>query len=209
MPMSSTKMNVLLVVAACATGYAFIKASSYISRSYKENTTIVNDTITPSINNVDPRKRFFNDEFDTIKDAAIRNNLDPNTQLFSLLLAIRRAENGRAGREFGVLHPRAVNTNLDVQAGWASATVVKNYDRWLNEDNTNRNFFEFLGSKYAPVGADNDQDNLNQHWVANVEFWFGVLENGINNLDENMPWTPVSKEYAKKFDLPVIAELYK
>ena len=30
-------------------------------------------------------------------------------------------------------------------------------------------FIEFLGSRYCPVGADNDPTNLNIHWIKNVK----------------------------------------
>lgn len=33
-------------------------------------------------------------------------------------------------------------------------------------------FIAFLGSRYAPVGADNDPDNLNSNWVKNVSYFY-------------------------------------
>ncbi len=30
-------------------------------------------------------------------------------------------------------------------------------------------FIEFLGSRYAPVGAKNDPTNLNKNWIKNVK----------------------------------------
>jgi len=32
-------------------------------------------------------------------------------------------------------------------------------------------YLEFLGRRYAPVGASNDKDDLNRHWLDNVT-WF-------------------------------------
>lgn len=30
-------------------------------------------------------------------------------------------------------------------------------------------FIEFLGSRYAPIGATNDPNNLNKNWITNVK----------------------------------------
>lgn len=35
----------------------------------------------------------------------------------------------------------------------------------------NGDFIEFLGSRYAPIGADNDPTGLNKNWVGNVKFF--------------------------------------
>ncbi len=113
----------------------------------------------------DELSRLFPKEYDTIVEAAKRNTCKGDD--FLILLAIRKAENGRAGREFGILHPRAIDTNLDTQAGWAAATIVKNRARWIKQGKPGR-FIKFLGSKYCPVGAENDPDGLNKHWVGNV-----------------------------------------
>ena len=39
-------------------------------------------------------------------------------------------------------------------------------------------FITFLGSRYAPVGADNDPHNLNAHWVRNVKFFYNQFTGG-------------------------------
>lgn len=96
---------------------------------------------------------------------AIEVNIRPECRelLAPIVAAIRYAENGRAGREYGILHPR-VKPTYRSQAGWCAATVQKNYDRW----NKVGDFIEFLGARYCPVGADNDPTGLNRHWVGNV-----------------------------------------
>lgn len=111
-------------------------------------------------------------ELPTIYKAAKRNNCEGEN--LKILLAIRQAENGRAGREFGVLHPKAVNTNLDTQAGWAAATVVKNRARWEKAGKPG-DFITFLGKRYCPVDADNDPTGLNKHWIGNVKMWVGRI----------------------------------
>jgi len=102
-------------------------------------------------------------------DAAITRNIPSEhiALLSPVVYAIRRAENGRAGREFGVLHPRAIDTNLDTQAGWCAATVYKEWVRQGRPSNMGT-FIPLLGNRYCPVGADNDPTGLNRHWVKNV-----------------------------------------
>jgi len=118
-------------------------------------------------------RKYFSGEFETIINAAKRN--DCTGDLFYILLAIRKAESGRKGLEFGVLHPKARNTNLDTQSGWAAATVVKNYKRWKDAGSVGC-FIVFLGNRYCPVGADNDPNGLNKNWVRNVKTWYFRLK---------------------------------
>jgi hypothetical protein len=116
-------------------------------------------------------QQHFGAELPTIVEAALANDCHSD-QLFTVLLAIRKAEKGGHGREFGILHPRALNQarSLRVQAGWCAATIRKNYERWIKA-NDGRDFIQFLGDRYCPVGADNDPDDLNTHWKGNVRFW--------------------------------------
>lgn len=116
-------------------------------------------------------------EFDTISKAAARNFC--KGKLFSILLAIRKAENGPAGFEFGVV--AAKGTNLDKQAGYAAATIVKNYSRfrdsiglrgelkeWWAED-----FIGFLACRYCPPSVDLEG---HENWIKNVKHWYAVFE---------------------------------
>lgn len=120
----------------------------------------------------DKAKEKFGDELPIIEKAALRNNC--TGKKFMLLLAIRKAENGGPGLEFGVLHPKAKGTNLNTQAGWAAATVVKNYARW-QKSGSKDTFIGFLSKVYCPIGADNDPNGLNEHWRGNVETVFDNL----------------------------------
>jgi hypothetical protein len=101
-------------------------------------------------------------------DDAVRVNIRPECvrELAPIVAAIRYAENGRAGREYGILHPR-VKPTYRSQAGWCAATVQKNYDRWVKAGSKGE-YIKFLGARYCPVGADNDPHGLNKHWVKNV-----------------------------------------
>lgn len=115
-------------------------------------------------------------EFRVISIAAERN--DCRGDDFLILLAIRKAENGLSGREFGILHPRAIDTNLDIQAGWCAATIVKNRVRWVRAGKPVP-FIEFLGKRYCPVGVKNDPSGLNRNWIKNVKYWFNKLKKEI------------------------------
>lgn len=99
---------------------------------------------------------------------AIRVNIRPECRntLTPIVAAIRYAENGGAGREYGILHPR-VKPTYRSQAGWCAATVQKNYDRWTKAGSKGP-FINFLGRRYCPIGADNDPNGLNKHWIPNV-----------------------------------------
>ena len=101
----------------------------------------------------------------------IRKDLRPT--LAPIVAAIRHAENGSAGREYGVLGAgvrRDMKRKGDTyrpQAGWCAATVQKTWDRWVKAGKPG-DFITFLGKRYCPVGADNDPNGLNKHWVNNV-----------------------------------------
>ena len=95
----------------------------------------------------------------------IRSEL--RSKLAPVVAAIRFAENGRKGREYGILHPR-VKPTYRSQAGWCAATVQKNYDRWTKAGSKG-DFITFLGNRYCPVGAENDPTGLNKHWIHNVK----------------------------------------
>ena len=92
--------------------------------------------------------------------------LELRSKLAPVVAAIRFAENGGKGREYGILHPR-VKPTYRSQAGWCAATVQKNFDRWTKAGRKG-DFITFLGNRYCPVGAENDPTGLNKHWQKNV-----------------------------------------
>ena len=51
-----------------------------------------------------------------------------------------------------------------------AATVQKTYDRWKKAGSPG-DFITFLGKRYCPVGAENDPNGLNRHWIRNVRHW--------------------------------------
>lgn len=103
---------------------------------------------------------------------AVQVNIRPSLQadLAPMVAAIRHAERGGRGREYGVLNARA-EVSYRAQAGWCAATVQKNYDRWM-ADGANGDFVSFLGQRYAPIGASNDPNGLNRNWVPNVSHYY-------------------------------------
>ncbi|KKL62975.1 hypothetical protein LCGC14_2179820 [marine sediment metagenome] len=107
--------------------------------------------------------------------AAIRNKCTSKTD-FAILLAIRLQENGRAGLEFGIMHPDA--NDLDSQAGWCAATIVKNRKRWLKAGRP-WDFITFLALRYCPPSAD-FQGHIN--WIKNVRYFVrnSRLRSGMN-----------------------------
>lgn len=90
---------------------------------------------------------------------------------YALILAIRVAERGRRGFEFGVVAVK--DTDLRTQCEWACATVLENFRRFRESEE--EDFIAFLGKRYAPVGASNDPGNLNQYWVDNVRFYYNLF----------------------------------
>lgn len=98
-----------------------------------------------------------------VKQAADRNGCFGDDYL--LLKAIWKAENGRPGREFGIMNPKA-NT-LDLQAGWCAASIIKSRARWEKAGKPG-DFITFMGNRYCPPNAH----PLNKNWVTNVTYWF-------------------------------------
>jgi len=109
-------------------------------------------------------------EADVIAREAARTGTDP-----ALLTAIRKAENGRQGREFGVLSAAA--PTLDAQARVAANTVRNTLLRYAQRGGQpvdpasgryTEGFLRYLSARYAPVGAPNDPLGLNRNHAANL-----------------------------------------
>ena len=105
-----------------------------------------------------------------IKDAASRAAVDPR-----FLGALRRAENGGPGREFGVLSVSA--PTYEDQVRLAAASIRRNVERFEASGRVavdpatgrySEEFIRFFSNRYAPVGAANDPTGLNQHHARNL-----------------------------------------
>ena len=101
-------------------------------------------------------------------DDAIKVNIRPECvrELAPIVAAIRYAENGKT-YQYGIIHKRCPK-GYRPQAGWCAATVQKNYDRWVKAGRKG-DYVTFLGKRYCPIGADNDPNGLNKHWIPNVK----------------------------------------
>jgi len=99
---------------------------------------------------------------------AVRVNIRPElrAKLAPIVAAIRYAENGTT-YQYGIIHKRC-KAGYRNQAGWCAATVQKNYDRWVKAGRKGE-YLAFLAKRYCPIGADNDPNDLNQHWLGNVK----------------------------------------
>lgn len=114
----------------------------------------------------------FGAEQAVIDQAAVRNHCTGDLRL--VLYAIRKAESGGPGNEFGVKSPDA--TDLNSQAGWAAATVVKSYKRFLGSGGRAGDmdsFIEYLSNRYCPT-ADDPVGHSN--WITNVRHWYERLK---------------------------------
>lgn len=109
-------------------------------------------------------------EAEVIVREARRSGIDP-----ALLIALRRTENGRAGREFGVLSIPAFG--LEEQARVAANTVRKTMARFERQGGTvvdpatgryTEDFLRFFSARYAPAGVANDPLGLNRFHAANL-----------------------------------------
>jgi hypothetical protein len=100
---------------------------------------------------------------------------------FAFMLAIRMAEQGRKGIEFGVLHPDAINTDLEEQAIWSICTIIKNSVRWhmLRKQNVELDYITYFGGRWCPIGASNDPTGLNKHWVSNARYYYSIFNKPV------------------------------
>ncbi len=122
----------------------------------------------------------FGGEYKIIMAAAHRNACVQENML--ILFAIRKAENGPPGLEFGVLY--VAGTDLDTQAGWAAATIMKNRKRWTEAQDKlfgYKGFIFFLGNKYCPSEVDKT-GNIN--WIRNVTYWYEKFKGKENEMSK-------------------------
>lgn len=126
------------------------------------------------------------EEIQAILPVAHRYGVDPQ-----FVAAIRKAENGSPGREFGILSIPAPTYSDQLLA--CVKTVrgrLKDYPQnpFLYTKNTegefrliySTQFITYLGSKYAPTkNASNDPKGLNTNWVKNVSKFYSIFSKEI------------------------------
>lgn len=96
-----------------------------------------------------------------------------------LVDAIYRAEGGaKAKKPFGILSVPCSGYSDCRKV--ALNTVRNNWKRWeagTHGAAKHRTYLDFLGSRYCPVGAGND-NGTNRFWVRNVSAIYGQLNQG-------------------------------
>jgi hypothetical protein len=109
-------------------------------------------------------------EEDLIRAAASQAAIDPR-----FLHALRRAENGGPGREFGVLSVPA--PTYQDQARLAAQSIRRSVERFDAQGRSaidpvtgryTEEFIKFFSSRYAPIGAGNDPAGLNRFHARNL-----------------------------------------
>jgi hypothetical protein len=83
--------------------------------------------------------------------------------------AVKFAENNK--RNHGVLSVKTTNPSAVL-----NESTTNNLDRFMvgkpsndNYDNSNtQRFVDFMQQRWAPIGAENDPNNLNRNWAPNV-----------------------------------------
>lgn len=112
-----------------------------------------------------------------IRAAARRQGIDAR-----FLHALRRAENGRPGREFGVLSVPA--PTYEDQARVAAESIRRNVERFEAmgrqavdpvSGRYSEEFIRFFSNRYAPVGASNDPTGLNRYHARNLSRLYATL----------------------------------
>jgi len=125
---------------------------------YAENTS---KTVTAEQMSLSPQ------ESQIINEVANEYSLAGEARL--LLFVIRKVENGRQGREFGVLSPAAQRfedhpdwrVSFRCQAQWAAGTIKKRFAGDLKA----------FADRWCPVGAENDPTGLNKNWYGNAKYY--------------------------------------
>lgn len=125
-----------------------------------------------------------------IVDTAKRFSIDAR-----LLAALRKAENGRPGRDFGVLSiatyqpkdtslPELQHAFQD-QATIAARTIANNLTRYRAnikqepigpDGRVTSEFITYFSNIYAPSGVANDPTNLNQFHVGNLKGYYAAID---------------------------------
>lgn len=122
----------------------------------------------------------FNVEYPQIRVMCISRGLDP-----LYIAAIRVAENGAAGKEFGVLSVSAPDyvTQLRVCTRTIAGYLLEfdgNPFVLVDANGLKRlcysaAFIAYCRNHYAPLGADNDDQNLNANWLVNVSKYYATF----------------------------------
>ena len=124
------------------------------------------------------------DEWNGLVLLARKNHLTLDNTIF--LLALREAEDGVTGNEFGIKEVHG--TNLKTQALWAIKSILKNETRWYEYIIKTKqidfvSFFAYHGGPYYSGWHRHDQ----KEWVDEMNFFITEIkkeiENGLSGID--------------------------
>lgn len=96
---------------------------------------------------------------------------------YAFMLAVRMCEQGRMGREFGVLAQGAVDTDLRTQAEWTIVTLIKDTKRWhagelaKGKKEDYPTFIFYFSDKWCPPEAH----ELNKNWLPNFYKFYSLF----------------------------------
>lgn len=127
------------------------------------------------------------DELTRIRIVALDHGID-----WAFIAAIRRAEWGGPGREFGVLSVAAPDYQSQLRVctktirGYLMAAQdigIHCFDLVETELGVRRlvysaSFIRYTANRYAPLEAENDESGLNANWAGNVTEWYHRLAAG-------------------------------
>lgn len=137
--------------------------------------------------------RFKNERSDVVRHAK-RIGIEPE-----LLMAVRMTENGSDKVAYGILPSGKGKEKYDTDKGymqnttfipykndvekqmcWAGWTIRKRHDEFTNmsshQKRRYKDFIDYLGNSYAPLGVSNDANNLNQNWQRNFRHFYAELK---------------------------------
>ena len=177
---------------------------------------------------------------------AVEDNIRPDLRrdLAPILAGVRNAEGGRRGRQYGVLDVGALeikytgkgsedprlNTMYRQQAGWAAATVQKNWDRYVEGKDkkglVDRNkkprvvygnridpskkplnvadFLPLFRQIYAPPDVKNDPEDTNKVWLSNTTSRTSQIQD--RQRDFNTKYLASFEGQGRKTDAQIKAE---
>lgn len=139
------------------------------------------------------------EEVQAIAAAAAKYNVDP-----LLIMAIRRAEHGGPGREFGVVSEPAPSYALQLAVccesvrnaltGYPGNPLCRSVRTTLiSRVIYTTAFLSYFTDRYCPINADNDPTNLNRNYSHNVRaIYHDLISLGPTDPHWSDTWDSVS-----------------
>ena len=97
--------------------------------------------------------------------------------LMLFVLDVERLANAIYRAENSITHPYGIMQKYKYTTPRQACinTIRHKHRDWL-KGGSKGNFLDYLGSKYAPIGASNDPRGLNVNWVRNVRYHYNKGE---------------------------------